>query len=222
MDQHRDYDALLRHGSNGAPPPSHAMVPAPHHAAPHMVHPPQPHVMHPPPQYVHDPHTTHTIAQLQAELAHLRHQVSTPVHHAHLPPAPTLSRGHQNYSPHVPTGSDIREFPIGFTFRNIAAGASVDIEVKPQVKFKGHRLAVDPRLARYFTILDIKVGKDSQLAATGEMPASAFSALAVDTRMELDPAEPGIVLTLRVSNIDTTPRDFFAVLYGAVYERSEN
>jgi hypothetical protein len=97
-------------------------------------------------------------------------------------------------------------------------GQTAEIEVKPQVTFQGRRLAIAASLARYFDVLDIKVGKDSQLAATGNMGAECFSSLAVDVKMELDIAEPGIVITLLVQNIDTAPQDFKAVLYGVVYE----
>ena len=115
----------------------------------------------------------------------------------------------------------IREFPVGFVQAGIAAGANAEIEVKPQVRFQGHRLAVKASVARYFNIVDIKVGKDSQLAATGEMPAEAFSSLAVGTQMELDCAPPGIVITLIVHNTDVGPQDFGAVLYGEVEEGGE-
>jgi hypothetical protein len=73
--------------------------------------------------------------------------------------------------------------------------------------------------APFFIINDIKVGKDSQLAASGNLPAEAFSNLSVGVRMELDTAEPGIVITLTVTNADTTgPHDFRAVLYGTVLD----
>ena len=111
-----------------------------------------------------------------------------------------------------------RQFPIGFGLENIAPGDEEDIEVKPQVYFRGERLAIPPSIARYFDVLDIKVGKDSQLAATGTMPGESFSAHAVGVRMELDTAKPGIVITLRVRNVDTAAHDFKAVLYGAVLE----
>ena len=103
-------------------------------------------------------------------------------------------------------------------FLNIAPGDEEDIEVKPQVYFRGERLAIPPTIARYFDILDIKVGKDSQLAATGTMPGESFSALAVGVRMELDTAKPGIVITIRVRNVDSAPHDFKAIMYGAVLE----
>ena len=111
-----------------------------------------------------------------------------------------------------------RQFPIGFSLDDIAPGDEVDIEVKPQVLFRGERLAIAQSTARYFEILDIKVGKDSQLAATGALTGEAFETRAVGVRMELDTAQPGIVITIRVRNIDTAAQSFRAVLYGAVLE----
>jgi hypothetical protein len=111
-----------------------------------------------------------------------------------------------------------RLFPIGFVATGIAAGEEVDIEVKPQVYFRGERLAIPQSIARYFDIIDIKIGKDSQLAATGAMPGESFSTVAVGVRMELATAKPGIVITVRVRNVDTADQDFKAVMYGCVLE----
>ena len=109
-----------------------------------------------------------------------------------------------------------RDFPIGFASFAIPPGPPVEIEVKPQVLFKGKRLAVAPSICKDFMIVDIKVGTAAQLAATGEMTAEAFSAVAVDTKMEFDTASPGTTITIRVRNISAVPSNFLAVLYGAV------
>jgi hypothetical protein len=138
------------------------------------------------------------------------------------PPPPRRRPHAPEHGPRVihnePTHEKRRHFPIGFTMPAIAPGQVAEVEVKPQVLFRGERLAVAPSNARSFNIVDIKVGKDSQLAATGEMPAEAFSALAVGVRMELDTAQPGIVIVLIVRNTDTSAQDFNAVLYGTVFE----
>jgi hypothetical protein len=125
-------------------------------------------------------------------------------------------------SKHATLARKTRNFPIGFIYNAIPAGANQEIEVKPQVRFQGHRLAVAQSCARYFNIVDIKVGKDSQLAATGEMPAESFSSLSVGTQVELDPAPPGIVITLIVHNTDTGAQNFGAVLYGVVEEAKDD
>jgi len=231
---HPDYDTLL-HGAplahlphqahpqlgGHAPPPSHAMVPA--------------HEMH---SLVHG---------LRSEIAQLRDQQRPPPPPAHHEgryadhderersdrrerrdhrqrhDEPDYGRSRPRARNRMPVGPlKIREFPVGFVQAAVAAGGIAEIEVKPQVRFQGHRLAVAASQSRYFNIVDIKVGKDSQLAATGEMPAEAFSSLAVGTQMELDCAPPGIVITLIVRNTDVGPQDFGAVLYGEVEEGGED
>lgn len=235
-----DYDALLH--STGAVPP-HAMTLVRPHA--HPAHPPAP-----PPVHDARPHDPHELARMQAEVNSLRHQVSNlhqapahhPQHHPHHhpaqpayypvyapeparhaapPPPPHAEHAPRRHRERVTHADDTRNFPVGFIRTQVPAGQTAEIEVKPQVRFQGHRLAVAQSAARYFNIVDIKVGKDSQLAATGEMPAEAFSSLSVDTQVELDPAPPGIVITLIVRNIWPTPRDFGAVLYGTVEEVNE-
>jgi len=199
-----DMDELLHHTSTGAEPVALARRPQQHHEE----HPQrvsrqydyrQQRAQHaPPPEEYYDPPPQRR-AQYQ------------PQHHAPQHQGPRIV--HQE-----PTHEKRRHFPIGFTSIQIPAGTVAEVEVKPQVLFRGERLAVAPSNARSFNIVDIKVGKDSQLAATGEMPAEAFSALSVGVRMELDTAQPGIVIVLIVRNKDTVPQDFDAVLYGTVFE----
>lgn len=200
-----DMDELLHHTSVGAEP-STAMTrhPQDHDGHPHRVsrqYDYRPRRVHrePPPEYYDEPPPPRHRAQHH--------------HHDEEPRRAGPRIVHQE-----PSHEKRRHFPIGFTHEQVPAGQTVEIEVKPQVLFRGERLAVAPSNARSFNITDIKVGKDSQLAATGEMPAEAFSALSVGVRMELDTAQPGIVIVLIVRNKDTTPQDFDAVLYGTVFE----
>ena len=190
---HHDYDELMELSGDGG-------------AAPAPVRPPQPQPVPLPPAPQHAPPAP----------GHHHHH-----HHPHAGPPPTHFYGYEEprrrrLVAEEPTHE--RQFPIGFIRENIAPNDEEDIEVKPQVYFRGERLALPPTIARYFDILDIKVGKDSQLAATGSMPGESFSALSVGVRMELDTAKPGIVITLRVRNVDTVAHDFKAVMYGAVLE----
>lgn len=117
---------------------------------------------------------------------------------------------------------DPREFPIGFqtaVATPVPANSTVGIEQKPQVLFRGERLAVPNSLVLNFDVNDIKVGKDSQLASPGNMPAECFSNLSVGVRMQLDTAEPGITITLSMFNNDVNnPHAFKGVLYGTVIE----
>lgn len=115
-----------------------------------------------------------------------------------------------------------REFPIGFqtpASTPVPANTTVGIEQKPQVLFRGERLAVPNSIVLNFDVNDIKVGKDSQLASPGNMPSECFSNLSVGVRMQLDTAEPGITLTLSMFNNDpNNPHVFKSVLYGTVIE----
>lgn len=131
------------------------------------------------------------------------------------------SRGHQMHvieeKPNRP-----REFPIGFLSPQstpVPANQSQNIESKPQVIFRGERLAVPNSIVLNFQIADIKVGKDSQLAAPGALPAECFSNISVGVRMQLVTAEPGITITLSAANTDpANPHAFSSVLYGTVVE----
>jgi hypothetical protein len=198
-----------------APPPPHPQAPYPHHPqAPHGHHPHAPHAQHghpAPPQvvYVHAPHP-------QAPNGH--HEEHREQHHERQRDRHRGGRAVGGMRVHSEEPQHERQFPIGFELTNIAAGDEEDIEVKPQVLFRGERLAIAQSIARYFDVLDIKVGKDSQLAATGPLTGEAFETRAVGVRMELDTAQPGIVITLRVKNTDTAAHDFKAVLYGRVLE----
>lgn len=236
----RDYDVLLHHTGgvtpsqalalphpNGSPPPAPVIHDAraigqmaaemqqlrqqlsqmqqQQHAPP----PPPPPLHHTPSRYPHLPHQPY---------AH-EHGAHLPQHlHLHHPQQQHAEYAPRRPSTHATHAQKIRHFPIGFVKAQVLAGSLAEIEVKPQVRFQGHRLAVGQSCARYFNIVDIKVGKDSQLAATGEMPAEAFSSVSVGTQMELDPAPPGIVITLIVRNVDANAQDFGAVLYGTVEE----
>jgi hypothetical protein len=208
---HRDYDELMEMGADphGSPLPPHPHAPMMHPHAPHP-HAPHPHaMMHPhAPTHpgMHPGHNGYGHPQHHEQHHHEEH------HREHHKPG----GGRMRIVREEPSHS--RQFPIGFHFDNVAPGDEEDIEIKPQVLFRGERLAIAQSIARYFDVLDIKVGKDSQLAATGPLTGEAFETRAVGVRMELDTAEPGIVITLRVKNIDTAAHDFKAVLYGAVLE----
>ena len=189
---HHDYDELMEMGAEPAPQRPGPPPPPPQpHYAPHS-YPGGGYGSQHPPQHHHHHHGDHHYTSEEQAPRRRRLVSEEPTHE--------------------------RQFPIGFIQENIAPSDEADIEVKPQVYFRGERLALPPTIARYFDILDIKVGKDSQLAATGAMPGESFSALSVGVRMELDTAKPGIVITLRVRNVDTAAHDFKAVMYGAVLE----
>ncbi len=151
-----------------------------------------------------------------AELMHYASGADPQVHAVAPPEAYMRNAGGPQVMEEHPTHT--REFPIGFTSATpVGAGLTGSIEVKPQVLFRGERLAVPNSIVLNFNISDVKVGKDSQLAAPGDMPAECFSNISVGVRMQLDTAEPGITITLFPRNTDpNTAHPFSSVLYGTV------
>lgn len=231
---HRDYDELMEmgadpHAAAHHPAPPHlahlaeAHPHAPHPHAPHLAYHPHAPLAHPTPPHLLAMHPAHAPAPPHPHYGHPEHHPAPPhphheehEHHEHHHEAAHHGGRHMRVVKEDPKHQ--RQFPIGFQFDQVQPGDEEDIEVKPQVLFRGERLAIAQSTARYFDVLDIKVGKDSQLAATGSLTGEAFETRAVGVRMELDTAAPGIVITLRVKNIDTAAHDFKAVLYGAVLE----
>lgn len=96
-----------------------------------------------------------------------------------------------------------REFPLGFgTFTFVNAGATVaTLTAQPQRPFKGARLVIvvsrsAGATAEAVTITQLNVGQNNQLASAAQLPAEAFAPGAQDVVLNLDPATPGIDITL--------------------------
>ena len=98
----------------------------------------------------------------------------------------------------------------------VSAGMEAEWTAMPQMKCKPRRLFIDRECAKYFSILDMKVGKNSHFANVGEVPGDIFAAELdrleqrdlekglVDFKsldLELPIVEPGMFLTLRVRNL---------------------
>lgn len=108
-----------------------------------------------------------------------------------------------------------RNLFIGFQSLAIAANALATITQQPQLPFKGYRLSVPNQFAPFFTIVDIRVGKDSQLVSPGAVPATSFSETSVGDNISMDTADVGQLITIQVQNIDgAAPHDFRATLFG--------
>lgn len=112
-----------------------------------------------------------------------------------------------------------RVWHLGFDSESVVpAGATRTIENQPQIVFKGHRLVVPSDIAGSFLIRDIVVGKTSQLAATGSVPARTYVELAVGTGLELDTAQVSQKISLLVENISAADARFNATLIGKAVE----
>jgi len=110
--------------------------------------------------------------------------------------------------------TQVREFVIGFGPTPITGLSTAIFQAQPQLIFRGSRLIVPSSLANFFSINDIRVGKDSQAVSSNPIPAAAFSELAVGVNLGLDTATPGIIMTISVSNTNTMTQTFSAALIG--------
>jgi hypothetical protein len=113
------------------------------------------------------------------------------------------------------TGKDGREYPIGFIQPNIPPQTgAIDVVSRPQLPFLGERLVIPLRVARRFSVIDIRVGNRSQLANSTAIPATAFTPTAKVMRIALDVAEVAQDIALVVENETNKNQTFQAVLIG--------
>ena len=112
-----------------------------------------------------------------------------------------------------------REFPLGFESPlAVPAGNTATITSRPQIPFRGERLIVPSDIAGSFSILDLRVGKNSQFTSSGAVPARTFQENAVGIRLMLDTAQISQDVTLSVQNVGGAPQTFRAALIGSAVE----
>jgi hypothetical protein len=98
------------------------------------------------------------------------------------------------------------EQPLPIPPTPFLAGQALDIELRPQRLCRIERLVFDSLVAPFFRILDLKVGQATQFIASGAVPASIFSEVAVGMRLKGDTANLGNTVVLSLQNIDTVTR----------------
>lgn len=112
-----------------------------------------------------------------------------------------------------------REFPLGFESPlAVPNGNTATITSRPQIPFRGERLIVPSDIAGSFSILDLRVGKNSQFTSSGAVPARTFQENAVGIRLMLDTAQISQDVTLSVQNVGGAPQTFRAALIGSAVE----
>lgn len=99
----------------------------------------------------------------------------------------------------VPTKS--RRYPLGFPTTSITSGGgTAAISTQPQIPFRGERLIIPSDFAGSLLITDVKVGKNSQLAAANPLPARAYTEQGWGNDMHLDTADVSQFVTLNLTN----------------------
>ena len=98
----------------------------------------------------------------------------------------------------------------------IPNGATGLVVLDPQVPIQVHKIFVPSSTAPFFSFTDIRVGKDSQLIAAGEMPCEGFSEVSVDSNVRLDTCQVGQKIFLSIRNKTADPHTFEGYLKGVV------
>lgn len=103
--------------------------------------------------------------------------------------------------PGVPgTAVGLQPMPLGTVVFTAASGLILQMQASPQRPFKGQRLVItEARVGATGGLVNVtrlEVGTYNQMVFGGNMPAAAFAPTAFDTNMFLQPATPGVNITL--------------------------
>jgi hypothetical protein len=109
-----------------------------------------------------------------------------------------------------------RRYPLGFIPTAIAAGTSSAVPSAPQNLFRPERLVIPSDIAFDLGVRDIKVGNQSQLVQSAEVPAALFSEVAINTGVTFDTAEVGNQVSVDMRNKSAAALEFSAGLVGTI------
>jgi hypothetical protein len=98
----------------------------------------------------------------------------------------------------------------------IAAGATVQIRLTPQVPFKPKRISTP---TAGLLITDVLVGNASQYVSSGAIPTECFSPVATYVQLKGDTAVPGVDIIVVVNNPTVAEVDFSGMIVGPVAQR---
>lgn len=118
----------------------------------------------------------------------------------------------------------IRGYPLGFWQPAVPAGATVIVTARAQIKYKPRRVLIPLQMcgediAPNFSILDIRIGINSQLVSAEELPATIFSERSIDANLDLDIAKIGQDISFTIRNLDIkNAHDFRATMFGTSLE----
>ena len=111
-----------------------------------------------------------------------------------------------------------REFILGFDSTAVPGSTSANITQRPQVIVRPERVVIPSAVGVDFQVVDIKVGKNSQFSASGEVPAVVFAETSFGVRLKMDTAQVSMDVTLSVRNTNVNLRNFTAAIIGPAVE----
>lgn len=110
-----------------------------------------------------------------------------------------------------------RRYPLGFVPTTLPASTTALIPAAPQNLYRAERLVIPSDIAFDIGVVDIKVGNQSQLVQSVEVPGAIFSEVAIDTHVTFDTAEVGNQISVQARNkLTSGPVDFTAAMIGSL------
>jgi hypothetical protein len=111
-----------------------------------------------------------------------------------------------------------REYILGFDSTAVPGSTSANITKRPQVIFRPERVVIPSAVGVDFQVVDIKVGKNSQFSASGEVPAVVFAETSFGVRLKMDTCQVSMDVTISVRNTNAAARNFTAAIIGPAVE----
>jgi hypothetical protein len=111
-----------------------------------------------------------------------------------------------------------REYILGFDSTAVPGSTSANITKRPQVIFRPERVVIPAAVGVDFQCVDIKVGKNSQFSASGEVPAVVFAETSFGVRLKMDTCQVSMDVTLSIRNTNAAQRNFTAAIIGPAVE----
>jgi len=106
--------------------------------------------------------------------------------------------------PGVPMpGARLQPLGLGANAFTATSGLLLQLQASPQRPFKGQRLIIDltrtgASATGLVTVTRLDVGTSNQLVGSGGISAAAFQPTSFDANVSLDPATPGVNITVQL------------------------
>ncbi len=107
-----------------------------------------------------------------------------------------------------------REYVLGLQRATIAAGATATIVVRPFGTYRPTRFILPRDIARFFDIIDIKVGNNSQFISPNAINGSLFADDAFPMELNFDIVMPAMDLAVTALNRSHAGLDFIGTFLG--------
>jgi hypothetical protein len=106
------------------------------------------------------------------------------------------------------------DYIAGFGSTKAPPHGQLIVSVHPAVAFRPERLIIPSTIASHFQVVDVKVGRKSQLVSIGSLPAVMFAEQAFEVHLLMDLATPSDFITIVVINTSDDVQFFQGGVWG--------